>query len=148
MAFNLKTDKSSGAVNESFRLTFNNTSGTTEYYGIRNYSFSSTAGADDVAYAVSSQQQFYGSYINMIQNSPTNGFGGGQMWIGNYLNSSIGKAVITQSANNVTSGNTAYGSIVAGRWNNSAPITSIQLTPLNGTNFVTGSYAVLYGLKD
>jgi hypothetical protein len=148
MAFNLKTDANGGWTNESFKLTFNNTSGTTEYYGIRNYAFSSTAGADNIAYAVTNRQEFLGTYINMTQNSPANGFGGGQLWIGNYLDTSKGKAMISQSGSNVTSGQTAWGAITAGRWNNSAAITSIQLSPLNGTNFVTGSYAVLYALKD
>jgi hypothetical protein len=148
MAFNLKSDASGGATNESFKLTFNNTSGQSEYYGIRNYAFTSTAAADNVAYSVTNIQQFYGTYISMTQNAPATGFGGGQLWIGNYQNTSIGKPVISQSGSNVTSGQTAWGAITAGRWENSAAISSIQLTPLNGSNFVTGSYAVLYALKD
>lgn len=148
MAFNLKTNASTGFVNESYKISFNNSSGANQYFGIRNYAFGSTMGADDISTSVSGINEFYATYVNMNQTSPTNGFGGGQLWIANYLNTSIGKALISQSGLNATTSGNVWGSLTAGRWNSSAAITSIQLLPLNGTQFVTGSYAVLYGLKD
>jgi len=147
LAFNLKTNATSGFANESFKLTFNNSSGTTAYYGIRQYFFGTTVGADEISYSVSGLQQFYGSYVNRTSNSTSTTFGAGQIWIGNYANTTRGKTIITQSNMNVSSG-TGYGSLVSGRWENTAAVTSIELAPLNGSNFISGSYAVLYALKD
>ena len=43
---------------------------------------------------------------------------------------------------------TAYISAVAGLWRDTAAITSIGLTPLNGPNFVSGSSFYLYGISN
>lgn len=43
---------------------------------------------------------------------------------------------------------TAYISAVAALWRDTAAITSIGLTPLNGPNFVSGSSFYLYGIKN
>ncbi len=66
------------------------------------------------------------------------------VYIPNYR-SSVAKSY---SANNANENNTteAFQTIIAGLWNDTAPITSLTVTPQLG-NFVEGSSASLYGIR-
>jgi hypothetical protein len=72
-------------------------------------------------------------------------FANTDVYIPNYT-SSNNKSVSTDSVeeNNATQ---AYSQLAASLWANSAPITSIKLTPSGSGNFVQYSSATLYGIR-
>lgn len=78
-----------------------------------------------------------------LSTATSNTFGSGQIYIPNY-SGSTNKSISsdTVSENNAT---TAYQSIMAGLWANTAAITSIKVNFGSG-NVVTGSTASLYGI--
>ena len=75
----------------------------------------------------------------------SNTFANTDVYIPNYT-SSNNKSVSTDSVeeNNATQ---AYSQLAASLWANSAPITSIKLTPSGSGNFVQYSTATLYGIR-
>jgi hypothetical protein len=80
--------------------------------------------------------------VNIGTSFTANTFGNAQIYIPNYT-SSVAKSVSLDGSteNNNT---TSYNSIVAGRWNNTAAITSITFTDQNSGNFAIGSMFSLY----
>jgi len=71
-------------------------------------------------------------------------FASGEVYIPNYAGSANKSVSIsTVSETNAT---TAFAYATAGLWSNTAAITSILIKPVNGTNFVSGSSAFLYGI--
>ena len=91
----------------------------------------------------------FGTYFSTIGNSndstqTSNTFGSIGVMIPNYSSSTQYKSYSSDSAseNNAT---TAYMAIVAGLWSNTDAITSLSLTPVNGS-WVQYSSATLYGI--
>lgn len=78
-------------------------------------------------------------------NATASTFGNSEIYIPNY----VGSANKSFSVDGVqeTNGNTAYMVLLAGLWSNTVAITSISLSPLNGTSFNQYSSATLYGIR-
>jgi hypothetical protein len=73
-----------------------------------------------------------------------NTFGNARVYISNYT-AAVAKSISMDvvSENNAT---TAFQGIQASLWNNTAPITSIALSPITSNNFVAGTTISLYGI--
>ena len=86
-------------------------------------------------------------YLNQIDGTgfTSDVFSNGEAYIPNYAGSTYKSA----SVNNVieNNGTTAYASICAGLWSNTAAITSITITPTS-LNFAQYSSFYLYGIKN
>jgi hypothetical protein len=85
-------------------------------------------------------------YAWSVGNSATaSTFGNWQAYITNYT-SSNSKAVSIDAVgeNNAT---TAYQALAAGRWNDSAAVTSIKLLPYTGPDWLQYSTSTLYGIS-
>lgn len=72
-------------------------------------------------------------------------FGAGQAYIVNYAGNTH-KAVMTQGFSETNNANSVQGGIVAGKWKNVNPITSISIFSLNGWTLLQYSSATLYGV--
>jgi hypothetical protein len=76
-------------------------------------------------------------------------FGGGEITIEDYANSTTRKAIKGISGFGDAAGNTGTGysarSDIQGGWNSNAAITQIRLYPVSATAFAAGSYFALYG---
>lgn len=143
-----KTDAtSSGYVNDSIKFVLNSDTGS-NYNGFRIYQFSGTLGGDQHN---TTQGYGYASYLNFNSN-PANSFSNNQMYIINNKNTNFQKTIL---ANGYMSTNLAgttpnpysYTSITGNIWYNTAIITNIVLSPLNGSNFISASSFSLYGIK-
>lgn len=75
--------------------------------------------------------------------STSNTFGTGEIYIPNYTSSNYKS--MSMEAVSENNGSAAYQGMSAGLWSNTAAITSLQLTPLNG-NFMQYSTFYLYGV--
>ena len=73
-------------------------------------------------------------------------FGNGEYYIPNYAGST-NKSVSVDSVGESNAANGSYAWLGAGLWSNTAAITSIALTPFNGTLFNQYSTATLYGIS-
>ena len=73
-------------------------------------------------------------------------FGNAEYYIPNYAGST-NKSVSVDSVSETNAANEAYTFLGAGLWSNTAAITSIALTPFNGTLFNQYSTATLYGIS-
>lgn len=91
-----------------------------------------------------SSTNFFGPHID-ASTFTANTFGNCQIYVSNY-SSSQPKSV---SFDNVTenNGTSAYMNIAAGLWDDTSAITSIEIVPLGGGNFVAYSTASLYKLN-
>ncbi len=76
----------------------------------------------------------------------SNTFGNGDYYIPNYA-TDRNKSVSVDSVGESNAANGSYTWLGAGLWANTAAITSISLTPFNGTSFNQYSTATLYGIK-
>ena len=72
-------------------------------------------------------------------------FGNTECILPNY--SSATNKPMSGDAVSENNGTSAYQFLIAGLWSNTAAITSLQLVPFLGTNFVSGSSFTLYGLS-
>jgi hypothetical protein len=121
-------------------LTFN---GSSSGYSVRViYGDGSSAGSFSTSGAV----YIAGFYENTNQTT-SNTFSSCEIFIPNYTSSNNKSVSIDgTSENNAT---TAYASLVAGLWSNTAAITSLKLAPMFGTmSFVQYSSATVYGIKN
>ena len=76
-----------------------------------------------------------------------NTFGNMEIYIPNYAGSSNKSVSVNQVGEDNAA--TAYATLLAGLWSNTAAITSIKLTPFSGgASFVQYSTAYLYGVKN
>jgi hypothetical protein len=79
-------------------------------------------------------------------NSATaNTFGSAEFYIPSYAGSS-NKAVSATGVSE-TNATTVYMNVTAGLWSNTAPVTSLRLLPVFGSNFLSGSSFFLYGVR-
>ena len=88
--------------------------------------------------------KFYFMSIVSAATATSNTFSNSSVYIPNYS----GSAVKTISCESVTENNSteSYTRIAVGLLDNTAPITSLTLTPGVGPNFITGSMFSLYGV--
>jgi hypothetical protein len=128
--------------NEVF-VRFNQDSGAN--YSWRRLRGTGTVASSDASstYGAPYNSFYYFMYSSTITNDGANLFGNGQLHIPNYSGSTV-KSISSDAVNEINSTN-AYQAIISGLWNNTAPITSINVTG-NG-NFVAGTSISLYGVR-
>jgi hypothetical protein len=78
-------------------------------------------------------------------NATANTFGNGNLYIPNYA-SATAKSLSFDSVTETNATTTVGLFLVAGRWNNTAAITSLAIINGNGTTFMENSTASLYGI--
>jgi len=144
-----KTDATSASfVNDSIKFVINGDTSTTYYRGFRMYQTGGTVGGDE--HNTSSNAYGYSSYINFNSN-PSNAFSNNLMYITNNKNTDFPKTVLAHGYMSTNLAGTTpnpyqYASVTGNIWNTPI-ITSLVLSPLNGTNFVSGSSFSLFGIK-
>lgn len=96
--------------------------------------------------ATASTAGFYGGFASAAATAVAASFGSFTLLIPNYANTAGAKVATFWGG--VVDATTSDSNIVLGnvRWNNSAAINSITLSPYVGTNFVAGSRVTLYGM--
>jgi len=127
--------------NDFIKLRFNSDTGSNYSYR-RLYGTGSAVGSDNSGGAVSSAVSAYISTTGDTANT----FGNGEFYIPNYTGSTYKSVSVDGVAENNASA--AYSSLVADLWSSTSAITSINLTPNNGTSFVQYSTAYLYGVSN
>jgi hypothetical protein len=143
-----KTDATTATVvNDSIKFVINSDTGN-NYEGWRIYQFSGTTGGDKHN---ASQGYGYASYINFNSN-PANSFSNNLMYITNNKNTNFYKTILAHGYMSTNLAGTSpnpysYASMTGNVWLNSAIITNIVLSPLNGSNFISASSFSLYGIK-
>jgi len=131
---NARTDRASN--NDWVKIGFNGSTSSFTYREIEGDG--STVGS----YTGSGQLAFFAT----ASSSTASTFGNAEVYIPNYTGANYKSySVDTVTENN---GTTAVASMNAGLWSNTAAITSIELTPNLGTNFVQYSTAYLYGISN
>lgn len=134
-----RTDRNDGAVQDIVTLTFNGDTAS-------NYSDHYLFGDGAAAYSdgTANRASIRNYYVTTAQ-STSNRFGALIIDIVDYKNTNKNKTTRTFSgADQNGSGNVSFTS---GSWRNTNAITSIQLKPLGGSNFVQYSHFALYGIK-
>lgn len=117
-------------------FTFN---GTTSGYGGRLLFGSGSGSASTTDHATNEIQYFETNDSTQTANT----FNNGHLFIPNY--SSNANKLVSYDVVNENNATAAQQRILAGFWNNTAPISSITIDPLTG-NFVEYSSATLYGI--
>ena len=131
--FSLRSNHAS--VADFVKIRFNGSS--------TSYSLRALYGVDSTA-ASQSFTELLGAIDGNTATSST--FGNGEYYIPNYAGST-NKSLSVDSIGESNAANGSYAWFGAGLWSNSAAITSIALTPFNGTSFNQYSTATLYGIK-
>jgi hypothetical protein len=108
-----------------------------------NYSIKALQGSGSGASSYSTTQI---EFMQVGNSATSNTFGSAEIYIPNYAGSNY-KSVSLDSVgeNNAT---TAYARLTAGLWSDTSAITSINITPLDTTNWLSGSSFYLYGIKN
>lgn len=75
----------------------------------------------------------------------SNTFGDGSLYITGYATSNA-KAISAQGHSENNNSTDVQGGLVAGLWNDSAPVTSLTILDANGTDFVQYSSLTLFGI--
>lgn len=80
----------------------------------------------------------------------SNIFASSDAYINNYTSTTLNKSYEMSYAieNNSSTQSQAFVGCLAGLWADTSAITSIVLTPGYGTNFISGTYFQLYGIKN
>ena len=130
----------SGGVSELFLLRFNSDT-TTKY----SYNYVNGTGATAGAGIFSAKTSAWALYVNGGATT-ANSFGNIEIYIPSY-NSTANKPYSSFGANE-DNNSTAYIAALAGLYTGTSGITSIDILPGNGTNFVSGSSFFLYGIKN
>jgi hypothetical protein len=117
--------------------------------------FNGDAGSNYPGAALRSREGGVGGFVGTstridIYGSPAssataNTFGNGSAYIPGYRSSSF-KSAGTEGYSENNSTSLVQGGLIAGRWNNTAAITSISILSLNGWNLSQNSTATLYGI--
>lgn len=133
-----RTDRS-GQVDDQLQMRFN---GSTSGYSERGL-FGN--GSSPTSFSNSSQTSIRDIIWTTASNATASTFGNATVYIPNYRSSNA-KSVSSDSVteNNATAASQA---IMAGLWSGTDPITSITLSPLNGTNILQNSTFALYGVS-
>ena len=125
---------------DDVRLRFNGSS--TGYSNKVLYGGGGSAGS----FGGSSMDLAYGGYA-VGTDGTANTFGNSEIYIPNYTGSN-NKSISVDGVAESNSSTGVYAALEAGLWGNSAAITSIALTPVNGTTWLQNSTAYLYGIKN
>ena len=130
-----RTDRS--AKLDYIKISFNGV--TTNLSSRRLYAFGTTVGSDTPSTSIQAQAN--------AANNTANTFGNVDFYIPNYSSSNY-KSVSVDGVieDNSTADNDM--ALSAGLWSSTSAITSIQITPNVGPNFVSGSSFYLYGIKN
>jgi hypothetical protein len=126
-----------------------NHSGVADFVKVRfngvgtSYSLRAVYGVDNTA-----ASQSFTELLGAIDgnNATSSTFGNGEYYIPNYAGST-NKSLSVDSIGESNATNGSYTWLGAGLWSNTAAITSIAITPFNGTSFNQYSTATLYGIK-
>jgi hypothetical protein len=131
----LRTTRSGGGTEDSVKLEFNGV--TTAYSGrwLRGDGANTNSNTFSTALFLQNQNS---------NDTTSNTFSNASVYIPNYT-LSTNKSLTVENVNE-NNGATAWASIVAGLWSNTAAITSLTLTPNVGPNFAQYSSATLYGV--
>lgn len=132
-----RSDRASGL--DQMNINFNGSS--SSYYNMQLLGFGTGSG-----YSEAGGTTYVYNYGADGATATSNTFGNTAIYIPNYASSTLIKVVGTDQVFeiNATGG---WQGIAAGSWGNTAAITSIAITPLNGPNWVAGTTASLYGIK-
>lgn len=129
-----------GAANEVLYVSFNGTGGTSNSYTVLQTNSGSPqsyngANTDGIA-------------VNVNASTTTsNTFTSFEQYIPSYtVSQSKPTSIFSATENNAATPN--WIATVAGLWRNNSAITSVVLTPLLGSNWVTGSSFYLYGISN
>lgn len=133
----LSTRTSRAAGNEDIYLEFNG-SGGTAYLARRLYG-TSALGSDSSSSVAAIE--FYSTSGNTATASS---FGSAEIYIPNYA--SANNKVVSVDAATANNSSAQVKGFALGIWSNSAAITSIKLTPVQGGSFLADSTATLYGV--
>ena len=87
-------------------------------------------------------------YNNLVFGDSTtaNAYTPNVIHIENYSNSTSYKSVLWRYGNSTQAGGSGDVTIIAGSWNSTSPITSIEVSVWNSVNFVAGTSVSLYGI--
>jgi hypothetical protein len=94
----------------------------------------------------SSTETIIAQIMSAASDDTASTFGNSSIYIPNYAGSN-NKSVSIDGVEE-TNGSTAYATLAAGLWSNSAAITSVKILPIVATLFVQYSTATLYGIKN
>ena len=97
----------------------------------------------------SSASSYFASQIEFMQvgnNATSNTFGNAEIYIPNYAGNNYKSVSLDSVGEN--NGTTAFARLTAGLWSDTSAITSIAITPLDTTNWLSGSSFYLYGIKN
>lgn len=132
-----RSDRS--AYEDSMRIRFNSDTGANyKWRTLAEYNSSTNSGSDSAATFVISESALTAA------SATANTFGSAEFYIPNYAGSNQ-KSVSNDSLSE-NNGTQSGISMSAGLWTNTAAITSINLSPRDGTNFLANSSFYLYGL--
>lgn len=143
---NTRRDSASGTG--SGLIQFNgDTNNTGNYYNIQMSSVGFFNGTllNTQMYGTSSLTQNLEMFNVGNSTDTANSFPSNTIYIWNYKDSNFKKFANSHGAQFNTSGYN-YQTMYAGRWNSTAPITSIRLAPTSGANLIAGSSVTLYGI--
>lgn len=137
-----RTDYASGT--DTLKLVFNGTGGTNYWSHWMNQDnassvYTTNTGAAGIAYI--SLQNFPGN------TAPASSFGSSIIDIPDYQDTNKYKTARNISGMISFTGNPWSANFMSGWFNSTAAITSITVSPLNGTNLVAGTRIALYGVK-
>jgi len=138
LMISLRSDN--GNYFDNLKITFN--SNTTGYKYIAVGGNGSAAGSD--VFTSDPADKIIG--IINGDTATSNSFASGSIYIPNFSSSNY-KSLSIETVNE-TNASSAYMRIASNMWSNTAAITSVKLQPYSGSNFLTGSSAYLYGIKN
>lgn len=101
-------------------------------------------GATASSSSTSAAQKLAASSLATAATATASTFASWEMYVPNYAGSTNKSFSITNG--HETNATTAYITAIAGLWSQTAAITTIAISPVNGTNFVSGSSFFLYGI--
>jgi hypothetical protein len=125
----------SGDTSDNIIVSFNGSTANLSYRYVQGNGASATSSSGSTG--------FVGTQDASLATSNT--FGNLEFYVPNYAGSTFKS--VSSDAVDETNGTTAYASLFASLWSNTAAITSISLKPQVGTLFVQYSTATLYGIK-
>lgn len=137
-----RSDRASNA-GDAVKMTFNNDGGS-------NYDYATIQFDGSTSY--SGQAQGASSFASVFEctaaTAPSGAAGAGTISIPNYAGTAFNKSYIADATTHLGNSSGDHRTWkTGGQWRSTAAITRITISPVNGTNFLTGSRASLYGIS-